>query len=106
MITPETTGAASPQIDEIILSARQVTKIYPGTVALNRVDFDAPQQGERVGRRKWRGKIDADENPGWGRTSSSGLLTLDGRTVSIRSPQDATRLRSGSFTRNSICSQT
>ncbi|MCA9913544.1 MAG: ATP-binding cassette domain-containing protein, partial [Anaerolineae bacterium] len=30
---------ATPQ-DDIILKARQVTKIYPGTVALNKVDFN------------------------------------------------------------------
>ena len=40
MIAPEPTLSTALQTDEIILAARQVTKFYPGTVALDHVDFN------------------------------------------------------------------
>ena len=78
--------------DDIILRARGVTKLYPGTVALNAVDFDIR-----------RGKVNVliGEN-GAGKSTlmkilagveqcSSGELLYEGRPVSYRNPGEAER---------------
>lgn len=78
--------------DGVILRAEGMTKIYPGTVALDHVDFNI-----------YRGKVNAlvGEN-GAGKSTlmkilagvevaTGGRLLLDGEDVIIRSPHDATR---------------
>jgi erythritol transport system ATP-binding protein len=80
------------RLSDVILSAKQITKIYPGTVALDHVDFDV-----------YRGKVNVlvGEN-GAGKSTlmkilagveqaTAGALTVDGQEVEIRSPHDATR---------------
>ena len=76
--------------DEVILRAEQVTKVFPGTVALDKVDFNV-----------YRGKVNVlvGEN-GAGKstltkilagveTPTKGSLHLEGKEVRIRSFQDA-----------------
>ena len=76
--------------ENIILKARNITKLYPGTVALNRVDFNV-----------YRGKVNAlvGEN-GAGKSTltkilagvelpTKGKLQLEGEDVRIRSFHDA-----------------
>ena len=78
--------------DDAILTASQITKFYPGTVALDHVDFTV-----------YRGKVNAlvGEN-GAGKSTlmkilegveqaTSGDLFIDGESVEIRSPHDAAR---------------
>ncbi len=78
--------------DEILLQAKQVTKVYPGTVALKNVDFNI-----------YRGKVNVliGEN-GAGKTTlmkilagveqaSSGQLLMDGKEIHVSSPRDANR---------------
>jgi erythritol transport system ATP-binding protein len=84
----ETTRAAT----EIILQARQITKVYPGTLALDKVDFNV-----------YRGKVNVlvGEN-GAGKSTlmkiiagieqaSEGQLLLDGKEIQVRSIADAER---------------
>ncbi|MFW5709487.1 MAG: sugar ABC transporter ATP-binding protein [Chloroflexota bacterium] len=86
--------AAQP--DDILLQARQVTKIYPGTVALNKVNFNI-----------YRGKVNVliGEN-GAGKstlmkildgveTATSGMLLLEGEPIAPRSPIEAEKLGIG-----------
>lgn len=89
--------------DDVILHAEQVTKIYPGTVALDKVDFNV-----------YRGKVNVlvGEN-GAGKSTlmkimagveqpTHGRLLLEGQPIAPKNPRDAEPkgLRSGSFTRN------
>lgn len=80
----------------ILLEARQVTKLYPGTVALNKVDFNI-----------YRGKVNVliGEN-GAGKSTlmkilagvesaTSGVLTLEGKEIAPRSPREAEDLGIG-----------
>lgn len=77
--------------DDVILRAQGITKIFPGTVALNKVDFNV-----------YRGKVNVlvGEN-GAGKSTltkilagvevpTKGSIHLEGREVSIRSFHDAT----------------
>lgn len=76
--------------EEICLSARKVTKIYPGTVALNKVDFDV-----------YRGKVNVliGEN-GAGKSTlmkiiagieqpSEGIIVINGKEIHLHSTRDA-----------------
>jgi erythritol transport system ATP-binding protein len=76
--------------EDIILKARNVTKLYPGTVALNAVDFNI-----------YRGKVNVliGEN-GAGKSTlmkilagvqqaTSGVLTLEGEEIAPRNPREA-----------------
>ena len=76
--------------EDILLQAKQVTKVYPGTVALKDVDFNI-----------YRGKVNVliGEN-GAGKSTlmkilagveqaSSGQLLLDGQEIHVSSPRDA-----------------
>ncbi|MCA9836234.1 MAG: sugar ABC transporter ATP-binding protein [Trueperaceae bacterium] len=78
--------------DPIILRAEAVTKVYPGTLALDKVDFNIR-----------RGKVNVliGEN-GAGKStlmkilsgveeSTSGKLLLEGKEITLKSPRDATR---------------
>ena len=41
---------------DIVIRAEKISMIYPGTIALNEVDYRAlSRQSERHHRRKWRG---------------------------------------------------
>ena len=47
--------------DDIVLEARAITKRYPGTLALDRVDLPRPSQsGECADRRERRRQVHAD----------------------------------------------
>jgi erythritol transport system ATP-binding protein len=84
-------GADSPvTTDEILLQAKQITKVYPGTIALKAVDFNI-----------YRGKVNVliGEN-GAGKSTlmkilagveraSSGQLLMNGAEIQIISPRDA-----------------
>lgn len=95
---PAAVGVSSPppqedaRDDEIILQARQISKIYPGTVALDKVDFNV-----------YRGKVNVlvGEN-GAGKSTlmkiiagieqaTEGQLLLDGEEIQVRSIADAER---------------
>ncbi len=82
--------------DEVILQAEGVTKIFPGTVALDQVDFNV-----------YRGKVNVlvGEN-GAGKSTlmkilagvespTTGKLILEGKEIKIRSPQEAERVGIG-----------
>lgn len=83
-------------LDDVILRAEQITKIYPGTVALDKVDFNV-----------YRGKVNVlvGEN-GAGKSTlmkilagveqpTEGRLLLEGRAIAPRSPREAERLGIG-----------
>jgi erythritol transport system ATP-binding protein len=85
---------AQPQVtsDEILLQAKQITKVYPGTIALKAVDFNI-----------YRGKANVliGEN-GAGKSTlmkilagveraSSGQLMMNGAEIQVTSPRDANR---------------
>ncbi len=82
--------------DDILLRAEQVSKVYPGTVALNNVDFNI-----------YSGKVNVlvGEN-GAGKSTlmkilagvehaTSGRLMLDGQEISPKSPREAENLGIG-----------
>ncbi|HSL42191.1 MAG TPA: sugar ABC transporter ATP-binding protein, partial [Anaerolineales bacterium] len=84
------------EIDDIILSAKNITKVFPGTVALDDVTFNVR-----------RGKVNVliGEN-GAGKSTlmkilvgveqpTSGKLLLEGKEIQLHSPLDATRLGIG-----------
>ncbi len=77
---------------EIVLRAKQITKVFPGTIALDKVDFNV-----------YRGKVNVliGEN-GAGKSTlmkiiagveepTEGELLLDGKAVHFKSPLDASR---------------
>lgn len=82
--------------EEVILRAEDITKVFPGTVALNHVDFNV-----------YRGKVNVliGEN-GAGKSTlmkiiagveapTSGRLILDGEGITIRSPNEAAGYKIG-----------
>src|SRR5689334_3828847 len=84
------------QQGDVILHAEHVTKVFPGTVALDKVNFNV-----------YRGKVNVliGEN-GAGKSTlmkilagveapTSGRLVMDGQEIVIRSPHDAARLGIG-----------
>ncbi|HMM29133.1 MAG TPA: sugar ABC transporter ATP-binding protein [Aggregatilineaceae bacterium] len=92
--------AAAPEqvrtFDDVILRAEQVTKVYPGTVALDKVDFNV-----------YRGKVNVlvGEN-GAGKSTlmkilagvqqpTEGHLTLEGQPIHPKSPREAEELGIG-----------
>src|SRR6478752_3846030 len=91
MVAAAESPAQSQAIDEVILRAEKVTKIFGGTVALDNVDFNV-----------YRGKVNVliGEN-GAGKSTlmkvlagveqpTGGKLMLEGKEVSFKSSRDAT----------------
>lgn len=97
----QATGLAAPPVstknkDDVILRARNVSKIFPGTVALDNVNFNV-----------YRGKVNVlvGEN-GAGKSTlmkiiagvqqpTAGQLIMDGKEIHIASPHDAARHKIG-----------
>lgn len=97
----QTAGLATPSTaeqpkDGVILQAKNVSKIFPGTVALDNVNFNV-----------YRGKVNVmvGEN-GAGKSTlmkiiagvqqpTAGQLIMDGKEIHVTSPQDATRHKIG-----------
>src|SRR5690349_13297419 len=86
----EQKAALATMGSDVILCAKQISKLYPGTTALNKVDFNV-----------YRGKVNAliGEN-GAGKSTlmkilagveqaTEGQLLLNGQPVTIRSPREA-----------------
>ena len=91
-----TASPASKESADVVLRAEQVSKVFPGTLALDKVDFNV-----------YRGKVNAlvgetgaGKPPlmkilaGGGRPTS-GQLVLDGKPVQLRSPLHAEQLGIG-----------
>lgn len=100
-LQPEPARASAPvdaapieytHTDEIILQAKNITKVFPGTVALDNVNFNV-----------YRGKVNVliGEN-GAGKSTlmkiiagvqqaTSGELLLEGKEIRLKSPRDAAR---------------
>ena len=82
--------------NDIILSAQNITKIFPGTVALDDVSFDVRKGkvnvliGENGAGKSTLMKILAGVQP-----PTSGKILLDGKEIHPRSPLEATRLGIG-----------
>jgi erythritol transport system ATP-binding protein len=95
VINSETTTMNAVQ-DDIILSTKNITKIFPGTVALDDVSFDVRKGkvnvliGENGAGKSTLMKILAGvEKP------TSGKILLDGQEIRLNSPLDASRLGIG-----------
>src|SRR3990172_7919714 len=100
---PDTTPVLDPEpdtamnkMDDIILSAQNITKVFPGTVALDDVTFNVRRGkvnvliGENGAGKSTLMKILAGvERP------THGKILLDGREIHLHSPLDATRLGIG-----------
>lgn len=82
--------------DDIILTAENITKVFPGTVALDNVSFNVRKSkvnvliGENGAGKSTLMKILAGVQP-----PTSGKILLDGREIHPRSPLEATRLGIG-----------
>lgn len=82
--------------DDILLRAEQVTKVYPGTVALNNVDFNIYQGkvnvlvGENGAGKSTLMKILAGVE-----RATSGRLVLNGQDINPKTPRDAEKLGIG-----------
>jgi erythritol transport system ATP-binding protein len=96
MVPPSPEPNESEPDNDTILSAKQITKVFPGILALDRVDFTV-----------YRGKVNVliGEN-GAGKSTlmkivagveqpTAGELILDGRAVTFKSTREAARLGIG-----------
>lgn len=94
-INPKTTTTNAVQND-IILSAKNITKIFPGTVALDDVSFDV-----RIGKvnvligENGAGKSTLMKILAGVQKPTSGKILLDGQEIQLNSPLDASRLGIG-----------
>ena len=83
-------AAVEKRRDDLILETKSITKVYPGTVALDNVDYKIHRGkvnvliGENGAGKSTLMKILAGVE-----TATSGRLLLDGKEVSIQSPQQA-----------------
>jgi erythritol transport system ATP-binding protein len=88
--------AEKPVSEDLILTAKNITKVFPGTVALDDVSFNVRKGkvnvliGENGAGKSTLVKILAGVQP-----STSGRILLDGREIQPRSPLEATRLGIG-----------
>ena len=88
--------AEKPASDNIILTAENITKVFPGTVALDDVSFNVRKGkvnvliGENGAGKSTLMKILAGVQP-----PTSGKVLLDGSEIHPRSPLEATRLGIG-----------
>jgi erythritol transport system ATP-binding protein len=85
-----------PDFEEVIMRAEQITKVFPGTIALDNVSFNVYKGkvnvmiGENGAGKSTLMKILAGvEQP------TEGKILLDGQEINLRSPLDATRLGIG-----------
>jgi erythritol transport system ATP-binding protein len=92
--------------DNIILTAENITKVFPGTVALDEVSFNVRKGkvnvliGENGAGKSTLMKILAGVQP-----PTSGTILLDGNEIRPRSPLEATRLGIGMiFQELNLCS--
>ena len=83
-----------PDFEDVIMRAEQITKVFPGTVALDNVSFNVYKGkvnvliGENGAGKSTLMKILAGvEQP------TEGKILLDEQEINLRSPLDATRLR-------------
>lgn len=88
--------AEKPVSEDIILTAENITKVFPGTVALDDVSFNVRKGkvnvliGENGAGKSTLMKILAGVQP-----PTSGKILLDGREIHPQSPLEATRLGIG-----------
>ncbi|MCB9137104.1 MAG: sugar ABC transporter ATP-binding protein [Caldilineaceae bacterium] len=76
--------------DAIVLRAEQITKVFPGTIALDKVDFNvyAGKVNVLVGE-NGAGKSTLMKILAGVERATSGKLLLDGKVIDIHSPHDA-----------------
>lgn len=75
-----------------LLRAIEVSKRFPGVLALDRVSFEL-RAGSPCARRRERGReVDPRQHLRWFASSRRGTIELEGRPVQIRSPHHAQEL--------------
>jgi erythritol transport system ATP-binding protein len=96
VVLPSPEPAESASDDDVILSAKQITKVFPGILALDRVDFTVYRGkvnvliGENGAGKSTLMKIVAGVEP-----LTAGELILDGHRVSFKNTREAAKLGIG-----------